>query len=38
MPVHILDEPLYAVAKGTGIVLEELETLRKVLSSSNRRG
>lgn len=36
MPVHCVDEPLYAVAKGTGKVLEELETLKKVLNSSKR--
>ncbi|HHW18821.1 MAG TPA: rod shape-determining protein [Firmicutes bacterium] len=38
MPVHTVDEPLYAVAKGTGKVLEELETLKKVLVSSRRVG
>lgn len=36
MPVHIVDEPLYAVVRGTGKVLEELETLKKVLVSSKR--
>jgi len=38
MPVHMVDEPLYAVVRGTGKVLEELETLKKVLVSSKRVG
>jgi rod shape-determining protein MreB len=36
MPVHIIDEPLRAVARGTGIMLEDQEKLRKVLASSRR--
>ncbi len=36
MPVHTVDEPLYAVVKGAGKALEEIETLRKVLASSKR--
>ena len=27
MPVHIADDPLTCVARGTGIVLEQLETI-----------
>lgn len=37
MPVHTVDEPLYAVANGTGKVLEELETLKKVLGTQRRQ-
>ncbi|HHY18134.1 MAG TPA: rod shape-determining protein [Firmicutes bacterium] len=36
MPVHTVDEPMYAVVRGTGKALEEIETLRKVLASSKR--
>lgn len=36
MPVHIVDEPLQAVARGTGIMLEDPNMLRKVLASSRR--
>ncbi len=36
MPVHIIDDPLQAVAKGTGIMLEDQPMLRKVLASSRR--
>ena len=31
MPVHIADEPLDCVAEGTGIALEEIDSLKKVL-------
>jgi rod shape-determining protein MreB and related proteins len=31
MPVHIADDPLTAVVRGAGIVLEDLESLREVL-------
>lgn len=31
MPVRMMEDPLTAVVRGTGIVLEELETLREVL-------
>jgi len=34
LPVHIADDPLSAVAEGTGVVLHELSFLRKVASSS----
>ncbi|MGI6620756.1 MAG: rod shape-determining protein [Bacillota bacterium] len=37
MPVHTVDEPLYAVVRGAGKALEEIDTLRKVLASSKRR-
>lgn len=33
LPVHIADDPLSAVAEGTGMVLYELDFLRKVASS-----
>ncbi len=36
MPVHIVDEPMSAVAKGTGCMLEDPVMLRKVLASSRR--
>jgi len=31
IPVHIADDPLTAVARGTGIILEDLERYREVL-------
>ncbi|HLC44465.1 MAG TPA: rod shape-determining protein [Patescibacteria group bacterium] len=31
MPVHLTDDPLTAVVRGAGVVLEELETLKDVL-------
>lgn len=31
MPVHIADDPLTAVVRGTGLVLEDIDTLRDVL-------
>lgn len=31
MPVHISDDPLTAVARGTGLVLEDLDSLKDVL-------
>jgi len=31
MPVHMADDPLLAVAYGTGRVLENIDILRKVL-------
>ena len=34
LPVHIADDPLSAVATGTGRVLQELAFLRRVASSS----
>ena len=36
MPVHIANEPLNCVALGTGIVLEHIDTLRKVLVSPKK--
>jgi rod shape-determining protein MreB len=33
LPVHLADDPLSAVAEGTGVVLHELSFLRKVASS-----
>jgi len=34
LPVHIADSPLTAVAEGTGRVLQELQFLRRLASSS----
>lgn len=31
IPVHIADDPLTAVARGTGVVLEDIESLKSVL-------
>ena len=31
MPVRMMEDPLTAVVRGTGIVLEDIETLREVL-------
>ncbi|MCA9364488.1 MAG: rod shape-determining protein [Candidatus Moranbacteria bacterium] len=31
MPVHMMEDPLTAVVRGTGIVLEDLERLREIL-------
>lgn len=31
IPVHIADDPLTAVARGTGVVLEDIESLKEVL-------
>jgi rod shape-determining protein MreB len=36
IPVNIAEYPLDCVAMGTGMVLEELETLKYVLISSNK--
>src|SRR5690606_23372017 len=36
MPVTVTDEPLLAVVRGTGKVLEELETLRRLLISPRK--
>ncbi|MEC9130079.1 MAG: rod shape-determining protein, partial [Verrucomicrobiota bacterium] len=33
LPVHIADDPLTAVAEGTGRVLHELQFLKRVASS-----
>ena len=37
LPVHVADDPLSSVVMGTGIVLNELNFLRKVVSNENRR-
>jgi len=34
IPIHIMDDPLTAVVRGTGIILEDIEVLRDVLVSS----
>ena len=34
LPVHIADDPLTAVAEGTGRVLQELQFLKRVATSS----
>lgn len=36
MPVHIAEEPLNCVAKGTGAVLENIDTLKNVLITSRK--
>jgi len=36
MPVTVAEDPLDCVAKGTGRVLEQIETLRKVLISPKK--
>jgi rod shape-determining protein MreB and related proteins len=37
LPVHVADDPLSAVVMGTGIVLSELNFLRKVAGNEQRR-
>ena len=34
LPVHVADDPMSAVAEGTGRVLQELQFLKRVASSS----
>jgi rod shape-determining protein MreB len=34
LPVHVADDPLSAVAEGTGRVLQELQFLKRVSSNS----
>ena len=36
MPVRVMEDPLTAVVRGIGIVLEDLETLREVLVEDQR--
>jgi len=36
IPVHIIDDPLTAVVRGTGIILEDLESLKDVFLPSTR--
>jgi len=31
MPVHVADDPLTCVVRGTGIVLEELDSMERTL-------
>ena len=31
MPVHIADDPLTSVVRGTGLVLEDIESLKEIL-------
>ncbi|QNB48470.1 MreB/Mrl family cell shape determining protein [Thermanaerosceptrum fracticalcis] len=38
MPVHIAEEPLYAVARGSGKVLENIDILKRVLIPNKRIG
>jgi len=35
MPVRMMEDPLTAVVRGTGIVLEDIEALRDVLIESH---
>ena len=35
LPVRVADDPLTAVARGTGIVLEQLDSLKNVLEGSS---
>jgi rod shape-determining protein MreB len=37
LPVHIADDPLSAVAEGTGRVLSEIEVLRSIAQNSTQR-
>ena len=37
LPVSVSDDPLTAVATGTGIVLQEMDTLSRTVSSSSKR-
>ena len=37
MPIHIAEEPLECVVKGTGKALEEINTQRRILHSNQRR-
>jgi rod shape-determining protein MreB len=36
MPIHVAEDPLFAVVKGSGKCLEEFEALKRVLISSTR--
>jgi len=36
MPIRIADEPLTCVVRGTGVVLEEIDTLNRVLQRPRR--
>jgi len=37
LPVHVADDPLSAVAEGTGRVLGEIDVLRRIAQNSNQR-
>ena len=37
LPVFVADNPLQAVAMGTGIVLQEIDTMARTLSRSNKK-
>lgn len=37
LPVHIADDPLTAVANGTGRVLQELQFLKRVTNTAGTR-
>ena len=36
MPVYVAEDPLTTVARGTGLVLEELDTLKRVVITSQK--
>jgi actin-like ATPase involved in cell morphogenesis len=36
MPVYVAEDPLTTVARGTGLVLEELQTLKRVVIQSQK--
>jgi rod shape-determining protein MreB len=36
MPVYVAEDPLTTVVRGTGIVLDELQTLKRVVITSQR--
>lgn len=38
IPVHVTDDPLTAVARGAGIVLDDLENLHEILASFSEEG
>ena len=38
MPVHVADDPLTCVARGTGIVLQELDKMDACSSPTRMRG
>jgi len=36
MPVYVSEDPLTTVARGTGVVLDELRTLKRVVITSQK--
>jgi rod shape-determining protein MreB len=38
MPVYVCEEPLLAVARGTGKVLENIEDLKRIILNPRRNG